>query len=566
MQNRSIDMGEVYFALCKSIDSPQSLGCWLRYKHGEIRALAELEIEPADYLTSAAFRKDYLVTSYLSKYKDLATGIDLKAVALRKFYDSEEECSQTNRRLRQCRASGVYPLGLSQVLSLASRKIARLLGPFSAFVALDGGGWGPGATTDIRRRSAALDTKIIQTPISCTPRAANLFLGVVRADLHWSAAILKLSPGDITTPFNFDRRTLALTDHNVVELVPKNAKTHRVIAKEPRANGFIQKAYGDFFRGRLKRVGIDLDDQGPNQDASRRAYEQDLATLDLRAASDSLATELVYELLPVDWAIALSDVRSPCSLLPDGRKVNLEKFSSMGNGYTFELETLVFWALMESVRDLTSCRGQVLVYGDDIVIPRAFVHEAITCLAFCGFQTNSSKSFWDGPFYESCGKHWFQGHDVTPIYQKETIERDGSLVRAANRIIRLATKWSRGWALAPELASAWYYLRDRAGATRSLRLPNGSDGDDGWLLPAVLWPATHWDRNFGFRCTVMSQLQRRLPAHSAALLAWTLRRGVHTESPFNDSVVFSSPETTKSYGVSHRWVIPTWEFGLDFTR
>jgi hypothetical protein len=107
-----------------------------------------------------------------------------------------------------------------------------------------------------------------------------------------------------------------------------------------------------------------------------------------------------------------------------------QKFSSMGNGFTFELESLIFWALSKSVSDFVS------VYGDDIIVDSTCRDRFVDLFRFCGFTTNESKSFWSGPFRESCGKHYFQGTDVTPIYQKDSDENIENLLASLNRLRR----------------------------------------------------------------------------------------------------------------------------------
>lgn len=69
-------MRRVFFALCKAIDSPISLGAWLRFEHNQL-ALAEMSINPLDYNDPSLFEADYLVVNYLSKWKGLNTGLDL---------------------------------------------------------------------------------------------------------------------------------------------------------------------------------------------------------------------------------------------------------------------------------------------------------------------------------------------------------------------------------------------------------------------------------------------------------------------------------------------------------
>jgi len=358
-------MREIFFALCKSVDSPVSLGAWLRFTHNQ-GALADMEISKDSYLDRSRFELDYLVVSFLSKWKGLVTGNDLEAEAIRRFKTSEDSCRETNVRIRAARKGSIDPF-LSSVIYGAKVKIAKLLGPFSNFCIEPGFGWGPGATSDISRRRAAVDLKLSKLPISVTPKALPLLESVIGLDLHWSSVVLRSNACGLATA-SMPRDKFLITEECVIDTVPKNAKTHRVIAKEPTGNGFLQKGFGRYFRKRLLRgAGIDLDDQTANQRAAKAAHLDRLATLDLKNASDSVAVELVYELLPVDWAIALDNVRSPKAILPDGETITLQKFSSMGNGFTFELETLIFWAITSSVRDIKNDRSKVWVYGDDII-------------------------------------------------------------------------------------------------------------------------------------------------------------------------------------------------------
>ena len=419
--NEMSRLGKMYFALCKSVDTPISLGAWLRFKHDQL-ALSEMEIHPENYLDVSTFELDYLVVSILSKQKNLDTGADLEAEALRRFTASEAQCKESNERILSSRGK-VIDSSTSAVLFAARRKISRLLGDFSWSKLEQGYGWGPGATNDMSRRRAFVDLKLCELPISVTSRARSIFECVLKADLHWSACVLGVRVGDILGPFSFRDDVFLITEECVIDTVPKNAKTHRVIAKEPRANGFLQKGAGSYVRRRLRRVGINLDSQEANQDGAKRAYQDRLATLDLKAASDSMPIELVYELLPLDWAHALDQLRSHKAKMPSGETITLQKFSSMGNGFTFELETLVFWAIASSVADQLSNRERVLVYGDDIIVSADIAEEVVRQLAFTGFTVNKEKSFITGNFYESCGKHYFKGEDVTPYIRRKTSQR-----------------------------------------------------------------------------------------------------------------------------------------------
>jgi hypothetical protein len=129
----------------------------------------------------------------------------------------------------------------------------------------------------------------------------------------------------------------------------------------------------------------------------------------------------VFDLLPPEWSELLGQLRTG-TICYDGLSIKLEKFSSMGNGFTFELESLIFWALA-----LGCCRTvgvdveHVGVYGDDIIVPTDAAGLLYEVLDHCGFWVNTQKSYIDGPFRESCGADWLNGKDVRPFYLRELI-------------------------------------------------------------------------------------------------------------------------------------------------
>jgi hypothetical protein len=225
-----------------------------------------------------------------------------------------------------------------------------------------------------------------------------------------------------------------------LNFVPKNAKTHRSVCTEAGLNVMFQLGLGAVMARRLASFGVDIRDQSLNQ---RRAREGSLtgalATLDLSSASDTVSREIVFELLPLEWAELLNWGRSSKVELPNGDLISQEKFSSMGNGYTFPLETLIFWGLAAACCDRDS---DATVYGDDIIIPSVKYDLLAEVLRYAGFILNVGKSFHEGPFRESCGKDYFRGTDVRPFYAKGWVTgqllfvlhnfyvRDGDLDRA----------------------------------------------------------------------------------------------------------------------------------------
>jgi hypothetical protein len=114
--------------------------------------------------------------------------------------------------------------------------------------------------------------------------------------------------------------------------------------------------------------------------------------------------------------------------------MRLAKFASMGSALTFPIEAMVFSTVVfmaiasaeaeygsEGQRALVDTdlimrhRSGVRVYGDDIVVPVRFVHRVVEYLEAFGFRVNSNKSFWTGKFRESCGKEFYDGHDVSVV-------------------------------------------------------------------------------------------------------------------------------------------------------
>jgi hypothetical protein len=87
----------------------------------------------------------------------------------------------------------------------------------------------------------------------------------------------------------------------------------------------------------------------------------------------------------------------------------------MGNGFTFPLETLIFWSLAAACCPQDS---DATAYGDDLIVPTECYPLLVEVLVALGFVVNLTKSYHTGPFRESCGKDYFRGTDVRPYYPK----------------------------------------------------------------------------------------------------------------------------------------------------
>jgi hypothetical protein len=168
--------------------------------------------------------------------------------------------------------------------------------------------------------------------------------------------------------------------------------------------------------------------------AKRGSEDGSVATLDLKSASDMISIDLVRALMPGSWFDLLMKLRSPVITVPTngkggsaGMQVELQMISTMGNGFTFPLMTLLLVALIYGYR---CTRGgpslyidwkDTCVFGDDIIIP---VHEYagfVDVLTKAGLIVNLDKSYSEGAFRESCGGDFLNGVDITPFYVKSLV-------------------------------------------------------------------------------------------------------------------------------------------------
>jgi len=473
MHNPFEDFDEVFFAICKNVNTPFSLSRWLRWKYKDFTSAAS--IDPASYDTAYSFSKDYLVASWASKAQVNLEGINLKEKALASFKADESFNKETNQKFKSWNACGGTPHAEFLVHGI-QRKIASILGPLDIASILNRCRFGNGATATLSRRRSRVDHKITTLPFSVSPAALGYARLVIESDPLWGSAICR-SP--VEGPFSLLPSCFEVIDYNKFDTVPKSLTGDRTIAKEPVLNGFLQQGVHVFLRERLAKIGVDLRDQTRNQYLASIAHVERLATIDAEHASNSVTKGLIELLLPPDWFEFLNILRSRRTLLPDGTVHKNEMFSSMGNAFTFELETLVFYSILHTV-----CRGSrmVSVYGDDMIVPQEFGDESISALALFGFRVNRTKTFLSGRFFESCGKHYFDGLEVTPAYQKRPPRSNlAERIRAHNRLIRWASRVGGGNFLDPTVRAPCALLA--RGQNKSLFGPIGPKGDSYFQVP-----------------------------------------------------------------------------------
>lgn len=478
---------------------------------GDFRSVIDATIDPTSYTSVDVFWRDYQAVNLLRKCPNLPTACDTSAVAIEGFLAAEVACRETNGRLRKAPEGSTRVTGWSYI-HRAQQLIAACLGDFHWDRVSNLFTFTNGASSMHRRAEGEPYYKYRDLP-GVTRRAALAGVCAIESVPTWASYVRDTRGLD---PVNW----VKITDVARITTVPKNAKTDRVIGIEPELNMFLQKGFGRYIRKCLKRVGIDLDDQIPNQELARLgSLTGELATLDLSAASDSISKELVRVLLPRPWYEALDLVRTEKVVLPSGSVIELEKFSCMGNGFTFELESLIFWALSAAVAETYAGEGarHMRVYGDDIIVPTACSGALVELLEFVGFKTNVSKSFLKGPFRESCGKHYFNGVDVTPFYISKPVDSVDRLYWWANSLREWASRPTPGFADSRFLPP-YERVVSEIPSNRRYRIPKGF-GDIG----------------------IVSTFSEALPQRSRAQYGWEFRalhRSVGRRRSTNDRFAY----------------------------
>lgn len=392
------------------------------------------------------------ILGFFQKLEDLNLGFDKGVVASERFAQSERMCLSTNNRLKLHRSNpSLMETEVASVLFTAQRKISAILGRLPPLDSLKPA-FGPGANTNVKTAVASPRAKL-SAELQCSNELLPT-VGDFLSEVPPWVALHSVLEDDTKFIVN-----VQVTPGKLI-FVPKNAKTFRSIVVEPIVNGFFQKGVGSYLKSRLLRFGVDLRDQSRNQALAKRgSVDGSLATVDLSMASDCMSYELIWELLPYEWAEHLSRLATRDILLPPSQQtritellgkdsiirrdaaghavLKMEKFSSMGNGFTFELESIVFYSLAASCCDFLQLPIEdVSVFGDDIIIPSPAYSLLTRVLEYCGFSVNLDKSFSSGPFRESCGADFLSGINIRPLYLSETRLSDETLFIMHNFFLR----------------------------------------------------------------------------------------------------------------------------------
>lgn len=244
---------------------------------------------------------------------------------------------------------------------------------------------------------------------------------------HWAD---KVSSGEVPASLRHEPPSKLIA-------VPKEFTKPRLIAAEPDAHQWCQQIVRDYLTTRIEhsslKYSVHLRDQTFNQNAAKRAsLDGSLSTIDLSSASDRISCWVIERLFRnrPELLDALYACRTRWIKQDIDRKspqfYELRKFSTQGSACTFPVQSILFAVLSigtclyvrgrpVSIRTIKQIAQEVLVFGDDIIVPTDCADAVVECLHHFRLKVNPAKTFTTGRFRESCGYDAFMGTDVTKI-------------------------------------------------------------------------------------------------------------------------------------------------------
>jgi len=377
----------------------------------EIESIRLLAPETSETMSIPVFKRVWQVSQFLKRYrfsKDLYSDLELEKKAIESFKETQDRISRIDLESVSCESK--------TVLDLAKIYIAKVLGEYSDEEHRSLCRFGKRASVGISARKAC-EAERWEIPVTGSQNQIAWFDSEMSqidcVQDYWK----QLKGSDL------NRSTYRTIDSLQLTLVPKTFKSLRSIMPNSTIGSYMSYGLGEMMTRRLKRNGYNIATlQERHKVLARRGSEHGcFTTADLSSASDSISVALVDRLFPPEWCEVLHQSRIGVVGLPDGSFVESKTFCTMGIGYTFPLQTLVFLSLLKAILFLVKgkeFRGTISVYGDDMIYTSSIHQTVVRVFEELGFVINIDKTFHEGGFRESCGGDYYHGVDVRPFCPK----------------------------------------------------------------------------------------------------------------------------------------------------
>lgn len=249
----------------------------------------------------------------------------------------------------------------------------------------------------------------------------------------------------------------------MVNAVPKNYKSARIIAKEDSTRNYAMSAIR---KEMLRCVTLNcrdrahqpivLEDQSPNQLAAfLGSMDSSYATVDLSSASDTICVACARAILPTPVYRDIQAMRAQFVLeqTDNGLKASRNNiWLTSGCTVTFVSMSTILVAAADFACDLYRMAypeaelKDPIVYGDDCCVDTRVYDTFNEVITRLGFKVNEAKSFGPGTLYrESCGVEYYDGIDLSTKYWPRQSLKDPSkkenLVRTYAAIVDLQHKF-----------------------------------------------------------------------------------------------------------------------------
>lgn len=351
------------------------------------------------------FKQDAQLEGLMKRYRfknDRYTDEELKKLTREKFWDHQVSMVEFVPQ----------HAALRPIISEARRILRKMLGPYDAEEHMAKCRFGKRAAKGVPARNAYLDSKLLH--LSGSPEHIEWFCNdyLPTDNILWDC--IRRSRG-----LAFDDYAQCLcTVCDVLDYtdVPKSWKIFRGIVPNSVIGSFYSYGLGALFQERLKVEGLDIKrlQQKHRRWVKSMSRTRKWVTADLSNASNSFTCALVNALLPRDWFRACNFGRIR-KIAMDGVESYTASFMMMGIGFTFTLQTALFYALLKAVQNLTGITGKISVYGDDLIYPTGMHVYVAWMFEKLGFTFNRDKTYVTSHFRESCGADYYRGVDVRPF-------------------------------------------------------------------------------------------------------------------------------------------------------